>query len=378
MKIFLLLLFWTLWYVNFIAKSITSPLMPLIEDEFAITHAMAGVLFFCFWIGNTISVFYAGFMSLKIGYKRSILVSFYGMTIAFIIMRFATSYVSFASIAFLLGLASGIYLPCGIPLITAVFSRDNWGKAISVHETAAGFGMLTVPFMVTMIISVMNWKNIFLIMSAACLILGVILHVTSPDPRPEKIEKGGMMEIVKSKDFWIMTALWSSCAVASMGIFNVIPLFLIKERGIPIETANTIFGISRIGGFIAMISVGFIIDRFNLKKLLFVLLFAAGITTIAIAVISAPWLLSSVLFLQATFSVVFFPAGLVAISRLTTLSERSVFTGILMSMSGIIGPGLSPIVLGAIADRWSFQAGILGTGVIIVAACMLVGKLKEV
>ncbi|NLD36244.1 MAG: MFS transporter [Desulfatiglans sp.] len=378
MKIFLLLLFWTLWYVNFIAKSITSPLMPLIEDEFAITHAMAGVLFFCFWIGNTISVFYAGFMSLKIGYKRSILVSFYGMTIAFIIMRFATSYVSFASIAFLLGLASGIYLPCGIPLITAVFSRDNWGKAISVHETAAGFGMLTVPFMVTMIISVMNWKNIFLIMSAACLILGVILHVTSPDPRPEKIEKGGMMEIVKSKDFWIMTALWSSCAVASMGIFNVIPLFLVKERGIPIETANTIFGISRIGGFIAMISVGFIIDRFNLKKLLFVLLFAAGITTIAIAVISAPWLLSSVLFLQATFSVVFFPAGLVAISRLTTLSERSVFTGILMSMSGIIGPGLSPIVLGAIADRWSFQAGILGTGVIIVAACMLVGKLKEV
>jgi NNP family nitrate/nitrite transporter-like MFS transporter len=352
--------------------------MPLIEDEFAITHAMAGVLFFCFWIGNTISVFYAGFMSLKIGYKRSILVSFYGMTIAFIIMRFATSYVSFASIAFLLGLASGIYLPCGIPLITAVFSRDNWGKVISVHETAAGFGMLTVPFMVTMIISVMNWKNIFLIMSASCLILGVILHVTSPDPRPEKTEKGGMMEIIKRRDFWIMTALWSSCAVASMGIFNVIPLFLVKERGIPIETANTIFGISRIGGFIAMISVGFIIDRFNLKKLLFVLLFAAGITTIAIAVINVPWLLSAALFLQATFSVVFFPAGLVAISRLTTLSERSVFTGILMSMSGIIGPGLSPIALGAIADRWSFQAGILGSGIIILAACMLVGKLKEI
>lgn len=378
MKLFLLLLFWSLWYINFSAKSITSPLMPLIEDEFAITHAMAGVLFFCFWVGNTISVFYAGFMSLKIGYKRSILLSFYGMTITFILLRFASSYPVFAGFAFLLGLASGIYLPCGIPLITAVFDREHWGKAISVHETAAGFSMLTVPFAVAFIISVMSWKSVFIVMSGACLIAGLILHVFSPDPRPRKEERAGMMNIVRRKEFWIMTALWCSCAIASMGIYNIVPLFLVKERGIQIEAANTIFGISRIGGFIAMISVGFIIDRFNLKRLLLVLLLATGISTMAVAMISIPWLLSVMLFLQATFSVVFFPAGLVAISKLTTLGERSVFTGILMSMSGIIGPGLSPIVLGAVADIWSFQTGILGAGIIITSACLLVRYLKEV
>jgi NNP family nitrate/nitrite transporter-like MFS transporter len=339
---------------------------------------MAGVLFFCFWVGNTISVFYAGFMSLKIGYKRSILLSFYGMTVSFIFLWFARTYISFAAISFILGLASGIYLPCIIPLITAVFSRDSWGKAISVHETAAGFSLLTVPFIIILLISVVDWEYVFLIMSVTCLLTGLIFHIFSPDPRPEKTEKGNMASIIRRREFWIMTALWSSCAIASMGIYNIIPLFLVKERGIPIETANTIFGISRIGGFIAMISVGFIIDRFNLRKLLFVLLLAAGVTTMAIALINVPWLLSSVLFLQATFSVVFFPAGLVAISKLTTLSERSVFTGILMSMSGIIGPGLSPIILGAIADKWSFQAGILGSGVIIVAACLLVRKLKEI
>jgi MFS family permease len=378
MKLFLLLLFWSLWYINFSAKSITSPLMPLIEDEFSLTHAMAGVLFFCFWVGNTVSVFCAGFLSLKIGYKRSILISFYGMTIAFILLRFSSSYMIFAAISFMLGLASGIYLPCGIPMLTAIFSRENWGKAISFHETAAGFSMLTVPFFVTFIIAVMNWKSVFFIMSGACLILAVILHVLSPDPRPEKEEKSGMKNIVRRKDFWIMTILWSSCAIASMGIYNIIPLFLVKERGIQIEAANTIFGISRIGGFVAMISVGFIIDRFNLKKLLLILLMAAGISTMAIAVINVPWLLSIMLFLQATFSVVFFPAGLVAISKLTTLGERSVFTGILMSMSGIIGPGLSPIVLGAIADTWSFQAGILGSGLLITSACLLVRYLREI
>ena len=352
--------------------------MPLIEDEFAMSHAMAGVLFFCFWAGNTISVFYAGFLSLKIGYKRAILLSFYGMTLTFIFLRFSSSYLTFAAFAFLLGLASGVYLPCGIPMLTAIFTKENWGKAISFHETAAGFSMLTVPFIVTFIISLMSWKSVFFVMSGACVLVAVILHIFSPDPRPEKEEKSGMMNIVRRKDFWIMTILWSSCAIASMGIYNVIPLFLVKERGIQLEAANTIFGISRIGGFIAMISVGFIIDRFNLKKLLLTLLLAAGISTMAIAVINVPWLLSITLFLQATFSVVFFPAGLVAISKLTTLGERSVFTGILMSMSGIIGPGLSPIILGAIADVWSFQVGIFGSGLLITSACILVRYLREV
>ncbi len=352
--------------------------MPLIEDELLISHAMAGVLFFCFWIGNTISVFYAGFMSLKIGYKRSILISFYGMTITFILLKIASSYTVFALFSFFLGLASGIYLPCGIPLLTAVFKPEHWGKAISVHETAAGFSMLTVPFIVALVISYTNWKSVFFIMSGACLIVGIIFHLFSPDPRPQKEEKTGMMYIIRRKDFWIMTVLWSSCAIASMGIYNVVPLYLVKERGIQIEAANTIFGISRIGGFIAMISVGFIIDRFNLKKVLRILIIATGISTIAIAVINVPWLLSIMLFLQATFSVVFFPAGLVAISKLTTLAERSVFTGILMSMSGIIGPGLSPIILGAVADVWSFQTGILGAGIIITSACLLMRYLKEV
>ncbi len=352
--------------------------MPLIEDELAISHTMAGILFFSFWIGNTISVFYAGFLSLKIGYKNSILASFYGMTLTFILLWFASSYILFAVFVFLLGLASGLYLPCGIPLLTAVFSRENWGKAISVHETAAGFSMLTVPFFAAFVISTMYWKSVFFIMSGACLLIGVLFHAASPDPRPEKGDKANMWDIVRRKDFWVMTVLWVSCAIASMGIYNIVPLYLVKERGMQIEAANTLFGISRIGGVIAMISVGFIIDRFNLKKLLLILILATGVSTVAIAVIDVPWLLISALFLQATVCVMFFPAGLVAISKLTTLSERSVFTGILMSMSGIIGPGLSPIILGAIADVWSFQVGIFASGLIITSTCFCVRSLREV
>ena len=112
--------------------------------------------------------------------------------------------------------------------------------------------------------------------------------------------------------------------------------------------------------------------------LLFIVLFAAGVTTMGIAVIHVHWLLEVMLFGQATFSVVFFPVGLMAIAKVTTLSERSIFTGALMGISSIIGPGLSPVILGAVADRWSFQIGIFTVGVIVTATCLLYKKLRDI
>jgi MFS family permease len=378
MKIFLLILFWILWFLNFSSRTIISPIMPLIEDEYSINHAMAGVLFFIFWAGVTISVFSAGFISLRIGYKKTLLYGFLVLVVTLFLIGYAPTCQVFAIIAFFMGLGAGVYLPCAIPFITAVFERDSWGKAISFHETATGFSLLITPFVIVFALGFLNWKSIFLVMSGACLFVTILLFISSPDPRPEKGEKADISVILHRKSFWIMTAIWSGCAIANMGIYNILPLFLVKERGMQIESANTLFGISRVGGFIAMILIGFVIDKFNLKKMLLFLLFATGITTTAIALVHSYWLLSSMLFAQAIFSVVFFPASLVAIAKLTTLSERSVFTGILMSISGIIGPGLSPIILGAVADAWNFQIGIFVSGVIITLSCLLFRYLKEI
>ncbi len=43
-----------------------------------------------------------------------------------------------------------------------------------------------------------------------------------------------------------------------------------------------------------------------------------------------------------------------------------------MAMSGLLGLGLAPVFLGAVADAWNFEAGILIIGVLAIAACSLV------
>ena len=146
MKIFFLLLFWSLWYVNFSARTVISPLLPIIEDEFAISHAVAGSIFSFLSIGYTITLLLSGVLSPRIGYKRSIALGLLILMTSLFCLRYTTTYASLAVASLFIGLGAGIYLPSAIPLITAVFGREHWGKAIAFHETAASFS-LKFPFL---------------------------------------------------------------------------------------------------------------------------------------------------------------------------------------------------------------------------------------
>ena len=83
------------------------------------------------------------------------------------------------------------------------------------------------------------------------------------------------------------------------------------------------------------------------------------------------------LLLQGTFSVAFFPVGLMAISKLTNLQERTMYTGTIMAASQTIGLGLTPFLLGAIADRWNFNIGLFLLGTLTICHLPLFYFLKK-
>jgi NNP family nitrate/nitrite transporter-like MFS transporter len=338
---------------------------------------MAGSFFLSFYIGFTSALFSSGPVSLHLGYKRTIFISLLIMAISYAVLKFAATYSVFIAVSATLGFSAGFYLPCAIPLITASFDKKQWGKAISFHETAAGFSIFSIPFLVVIALRVVSWPSIFIILSVWSLTMALLLMAFSPDPRPASEQKASLSAIFRRKEFWIISCFWIACSAASMGVYSILPLFLVNERGMEVDTANTIFGFSRIGGFSAMILVGFVLDRFNVRKIMLILLLATGFSTMAIAVIRIHWLLVVLLFAQATFSVVFFPVGLVAISKMTSLSERSLFTGATMGISSISGSGVAPVVLGAVADHWNFQFGILAIGVLVIVTCILFKNLRD-
>ena len=378
MKIFLLFVFWSLWFVNFSARTIISPLLPIIEDELAISHAMAGSIFSFLSAGYTITLLLSGFLSPRIGYKRSIVLGFIILITAVFCLKYARSYPSFAVATLFVGLGAGIYLPSVMPLLTTIFARDNWGKAIAFHETAASFSILSIPLLTVVALRFFNWRALFTILSMACFVVIIFFCIFSPDPRPKKEKRARLSHILIRKDFWIVAILWIFAASNSLGLYNLIPLFLVKEKGMSIEMANTIFGISRIGGFIIVILAGFLVDRYGAKKILFLLLLTTGLTTVGLALAQTVPHLVVMLILQATVCSGFFPVAFVVISKITSFNERSVFTGTTIAIGVIMGLGFAPFALGAIADIWNFQYGILLLGVVTTMSCLLLRGIKEI
>jgi NNP family nitrate/nitrite transporter-like MFS transporter len=377
MKILLLFIFWSLCFLNFSVRMALSPLLPIIEGELAITHALAGSLFSFMAVGGTISVFMSGWISKHIGYKRSIVYGFIALALVSLCLKCAHTYYFFAGCSFLVGLTAGIYLPCSIPLITSIISRVNWGKAIGFHDTAASFSFLAVPILVALTIRLYHWQSFYIMLSGACALCIVLFWVFAPDPRPQEEKRSRYATVLRRPDFWIIAILWIMAAMATAGIYTIIPLFLVTEKGMQVEVANTIFGVSRIGGVFATMLIGFVLDRYSVKKILFTILFITGLSTVGMALAQVLWLLVGMLVIQATVSMVFFPAAITAISSITLPEERTTFIGVTLAISSLFSFGFLPVGLGAVADKWNFQIGILAVGVLITLSCALIRRLKE-
>ncbi len=132
-----LFFFWCLWFINFTVRAIFSPVLPLVEDEFVISHAKATSIFIFQSTGYAVSVLLSGFYSSRFGYKKTILCSLIMASAIFLSIFFVKNFQLFYVFTFLLGFATGLYLPSAISLITEYFAERDWGKSISIHDTAA-------------------------------------------------------------------------------------------------------------------------------------------------------------------------------------------------------------------------------------------------
>jgi MFS family permease len=137
-------------------------------------------------------------------------------------------------------------------------------------------------------------------------------------------------------------------------------------------------GISRAGGIVVPILIGFLLDRYGYRRMLMLSLLTTGLSTISLSIASNLSMILVTLTLQAILSLAFFPIGLAAVSKLTSISERSMALGLIISIGVMFGMGGSPFLLGVIADHSSFKIGILGLGVLTTLSSLSVRFLGEI
>jgi NNP family nitrate/nitrite transporter-like MFS transporter len=160
-----------------------------------------------------------------------------------------------------------------------------------------------------------------------------------------------------------------------MGIYNMLPLYLVTEHGLSRDWANTLVGISRISTLGTAFIGGWATDRLGVKTVLLTVFFVTGILTLLLGIASTRWV-AILVFLQPMLAVCFFPSGFAALSSISTPENRNVAISLAIPIAFVLGAGVVPTLIGVIADRGYFSWGISLSGVMIMTGFFLSFFLK--
>jgi len=340
-----------------------------------VRHAKATTLVSLFALGGAISTFASGTFAGKVGYKKFILLSFLASIIVFLLIPHVRSFSQLAVLLFVLGVVWSAYFPCIIPVVTSHFAPSVWGRALAIQDSGASLSALASPLLATLMLRSITWRQFFYVFAAAYAFWGAIFLLFAKEVRIEQKLTGSLGNLLMSRSVWIMAVIWVCASGAFWGVYQVTPLYFTKELSLSTEYANTIFGLSRLGGIVFGVVMGFVVDRFNLKMSMFVVMCLTGLFTMLIGHRNL-MVVEAAMFLQGTAIMGFFAIGLMAIPRLFRMEERGMATGLLTTMGAVFGSGLLPYLFGLAGDHLSFRFGMFVFGALVVLASGLVYLLE--
>jgi len=361
-----------IFFVNFTARIIFSPLMPTIEADLNFTHSDAGMLFLLISLGYFSGMLGSGFLSAAITHKRTISLSAIALGLAFLPISFSShKWVLFSGL-FLLGLSAGLYLPSGLATITSIIDPRQWGKAIAVHEMAPNLGFVATPLLAEIFLLSFSWRVILLLFGLTSLLMGLAnaRWGKSGNFAGEPPKFGTILKLVKQRSFLIMLIVFCAGIGSFFGIYTMLPLYLVTEQGMEREVANILVAISRIPCLAVVFAGGWATDRFGPKRTLVWIFIIMGILTIALGFAEGTWT-TVLVFLQPMIAACFPPAALVALSLISPQETRHIAVSITIPFAFIIGGGLLPTLIGIMGDAGVFWLGIATVGGLILLVSIL-------
>jgi NNP family nitrate/nitrite transporter-like MFS transporter len=372
-----LLILTSIFFVNFIARIVSSPLMPRIETDLGLTHADAGSLFLLISLGYFLTLLSSGFLSSRLTHRQTIILSGVALGLALLGTAFSSGLWGIRLGLLAVGMAAGLYFPSGIATITASIGPRHWGKAIAIHELAPNLSFVAAPLVSEAVMLWFSWQAVFLLLGIAALVFaGVFERFGRGGEFCGEVPSYGSFRIILSKPaFWIMVILFSLGISGTLGIYTMLPLYLVTTHGIERHAANMLVAFSRIAGIGMALMGGWATDRFGPKRDLKLVFVLTGLTTMFIGLASSSWVAISV-FLQPMLAGCFFPAGLAALSLVTSDKERNIVVSLTVPIAFLIGGGAVPTLIGFIGDVGTFALGFALVGALILSGALFSSCLK--
>ncbi|MBK6674971.1 MAG: MFS transporter [Proteobacteria bacterium] len=281
-----------IYLLDGLLHSILGPLAPEIAGELGLTNAQLGPIFSANLLGQCIGLVAVPMLAARMSQRTVVLLALLGFGLA----QAATALAQGATSLFVWRLITGLFLGGALPsclaLVTAAAPVERRGFAIMVLFTGYGLGATLAGVVATAFAGFGGWRVAMLAAGLACLATAVLgaLYLRDPaagDGKSAEAAAGwsGPLQIV-SRPYLVGTLMLWLLFIAMLTISYCLTSWLptlLVEVGRDRQFAALSISIFSLGGIIAALGVGLLIDRWGATRTLVsflclaaVLLFAVG------------------------------------------------------------------------------------------------------
>lgn len=372
------ILFITLMFqLTFLARLIFAPLLPAMEAELGMAHTASGSLFLFASLGYGLAILGSAWVASWLEHRRVIMLSVLGVSAALALAAASSGVWGLRLGLFMVGAAGGLYLPSGVASITSLVDRGSWGRAMGIHELAPNLSFVIAPFGAELLLSWTSWRGVLACLAAVVLVCGLAFGRWGRGGvfRGQPPERSMLLETARLPAVWLLGLLIALGIGASLGIFTMLPLFLIDEHGLDRSQANLLLGLSRLSCPLIAFAAGWASDRLGPRRAMAWVLAVGGGLTLGLGLVPGSWVVVLV-FLQPAVCIGIFPPAFAALSQVTPPQRRNLAVALAVMVAAALGGGMIPLALGVLGDHRLFGVGIALVGGLLWSGLLLVARLR--
>lgn len=311
--------------------------------------------FFFFGIGSLPS----GKLGDHWGRRRMMLVFFFGMGTAALLVSVTQSPPQMALALALLGCFASIYHPVGIPMLVQGARRPGW--TIGINGLVGNLGVAVAAVATGFLVKYFGWRMAFVIPGVLCLLFGVAFALLATREQAAPARKKSTVTtpsgVSMPKLFLVMTiAATSGSLLFNFSTNSNYELLTDRLRGIlqdPAHIGLLLAGIYAVAS-VTQLLVGHLIDRVALKTL-YVGIIATQSVLLAVSMLVDGWVFYAVqfLFMATIFGAIPFTDAMIV--RFVDDSMRSRVSGMRLAVS-LGASSLAVWLIGPVVKQAGFTA----------------------
>ncbi len=250
-----------------------------IEQEFSLSHTMAGLLYGFLLGGSAVGRFLEGVLADLWGKIRCVMGAATSTVFGALALSGAPTYGVALIAAAILGVGNGLYVPAGYALVSEFFPERR-GRMIGLYDSIFPISGLGAVGLNRLRFTLGSWRYGTLIISGfvgiGLLLFVLYLHATNiPSVATERPMFSLRNQIARiahegttSPTFLRLSFLIIPVGIVTFGVLNFFTIFLIEVKGFTVETADIVYIVYMALGIPGKLLAGWLADRRGSRRAL--------------------------------------------------------------------------------------------------------------